>query len=259
MEYVWIQLNPLSHFFTFQSLSIVRSSRVVLERRNSYYIYISVIKHQHVLVDGVKSNLGIAFCIVQHIILIFVKATNDWVNLEFRTLKTREISVWINMKELHPSLCIDAVNDSYTVIRLKNTCGPYLPILFFPLYCIFLWVIARWSYGVPKWRVLSQITIDLSYYKDVKCGKNHVTFKYDWLPEPIEFRVTSRIRIWSHYKKGLLFTHKFAKTMKVILKKFFFRPTDPIFFTICNRNHRCFFLGPIQYNTYQWIWSEFIR
>ena len=30
--------------------------------------------------------------------------------------------------------------------------------------------------------------------------------KYDWLdifPEPIQFRVTSRIRIWRHYEKGL--------------------------------------------------------
>jgi hypothetical protein len=39
---------------------------------------------------------------------------------------------------------------------------------------------------------------------------------------------------------------KTAKTMKKVFKKnIYFRPTDPNFFTIWNRNHRYFFLRPI--------------
>ena len=46
-------------------------------------------------------------------------------------------------------------------------------------------------------------------YIDVKCGKINVTLncyiKYDWLEiflEPIQFCVTSALRIWRHYEKG---------------------------------------------------------
>jgi hypothetical protein len=42
---------------------------------------------------------------------------------------------------------------------------------------------------------------------------------------------------------------KTAKTMKKIFKQNYFRPTDPNFFTIWNRNHRYIFFTPYLYTS----------
>jgi hypothetical protein len=132
----------------------------------------------------------------------------------------------------------------------KNTCGSGSqltlffsadPIIFSTRLTVqpyFLQVVAGCSYS----GLLIQRAAHTACQNGVCCHTNYWTKLSKFVHR--KYASLVNIDVWTVLQ---IAQQKNAKTMKKYSKKIYFRPTDPNFFTIWNRNHRYFFYALLWY------------